>query len=406
MPDRGRSRECRVARWRRARRAAAVGLCLSVIGPDAAAVETQFQAFAAQGFVLTDHYDYFGDSQDGELDYHELGASVAFQFVPNLTASAGVFLRDAGTADDDEPRLNFALVDYRVLSSPAFDLGIRAGRVKNPHGFYNETRDVVFTRPSILLPESVYIETQGTSKLLYSADGGQLYGNGSVGDHMLSFTSTLAMDRELDRQEKRLLINLGDIPSELEITRFWNARLADAFGDWRLSYTHTHIEFGLDTPDAFAIEGDFEVNLDVFSVGWEGARWSFTAEYMLAANKIMNLTIGGDTIRSTNRSDGGYLQAQFRLDPRWTLLARYDANFADRSDRSGRDFARETGERRFAAYAHDFVLGANWRTERHWGIWGEVHVSNGTLNVPALENDDFSKRRWWPMLMLMAAYRF
>lgn len=369
-------------------------------------MEMQFNGFAAQGFVLTDHHNYFGDSQDGEFDYHELGATVGLRILPNLTASAEVFLRDAGTADDDEPRLNFALLDYRFLSSPAVNLGIRAGRVKNPHGFYNETRDVVFTRPSILLPESVYIETQGTSKLLFSWDGGQLYGDWTVGDHTLSFASTVATDRQLDDQEERLLVNLEGIPSDLEITGFWNAMVGDAFGNWRLSFTHTAIDFRLDTPQAYGVFGDFEVTLDVLSLSWDGERWAFTAEYMLAANKIKELRFGEDTLHSTSRSDGGYVQAQYRLDPRWTLLARYDANFADRSDRSGRRFARETGERRFAAFAHDFTLGANWKSERHWGVWAEVHVSNGTLNVPALENDDFGEHRWWTMFMLMAAYRF
>lgn len=380
--------------------------CLLAVATDATAIETQVHGFAAQGLVLTDHYDYFGDSQDGELGYHEVGASVAFQIRPNLTASAEIFLREAGTADDDEPRLNFALIDYRFISSSTFDLGIRAGRVKNPHGFYNETRDVVFTRPSILLPESVYIETQGTSKLLFSSDGGQLYGDWSVGDHMLSFASTVATDRELDEQEKRLLIDLGGIPLDLEVTGFWSAMLGDTFGKWRLGFTHTEIDFRLDTPSAFDIEGDFEVTLDVASIGWEGERWSFTAEYMLAVNKIKELSLGPDTLRSTTRSDGGYLQAQYRLDPRWTLLARYDANFADRSDRSGRELSEETAEPRFTGFAHDFVLGANWKSERYWGVWGEVHVSNGTLNVPTLENDDPGEHRWWTMFMLMAAFRF
>ncbi|MGH8516824.1 MAG: hypothetical protein ACREUE_05140, partial [Panacagrimonas sp.] len=290
--------------------------------------------------------------------------------------------------------------------APMLDLGIRAGRVKNPHGFYNETRDVVFTRPSILLPESVYIETQGTSKLLFSSDGGQLYGNWAVGEHMLSFTSTIATDRDLDEQEERLLADLGEIPTDLEITRFWNLMLGDSFGKWRLAFTHTTVDFQLTTPDVFDIEGDFEITLDVLSVGWESERWAFTAEYMLATNKIKDFRVGPDAVSSTTRGDGGYVQAQYRAGPRWTLLARYDTTFADRSDRDGRDFARETGERRFAAFANDFTLGANWKSERHWGIWGEVHVSDGTLNVPALENDDFGKRRWWTMFMLMAAFRF
>lgn len=381
-------------------------LLLSCVSTGAWAIEAQIHGFAAQGFVLTDHYDYFGDSQDGELDYHELGATVSLQLQPKLTASAGVFLREAGSADDGDPRLNFALLDYRIFSSPSFDLGVRAGRVKNPHGFYNETREVVFTRPSILLPESVYIETQGTSKLLYSSDGGQLYGTWAIADHMVSFASTVGTHRKLDEQERRLLVNLGDIPLDLEITRFWNVMLGDTFGKWRVNFTHTAIDFRLETPDEFDIEGDFEVTLDVVSVGWQSERWEVTAEYMVAANKIKELRFGTDVMRSSTRSDGGYIQAQYRLDLRWTALARYDANFADRSDRNGRDFAKESGERAYAAYAHDFVLGLSWKSESHWGVWGEVHASDGTLNVPALENDDFSKRRWWTTFMLMAAFRF
>lgn len=380
--------------------------CAVGVSTQAAAIETQFHGFAAQGFVLTDHYDYFGDSRDGELDYHEIGASAAFQIRPNLTASAEVFLRDAGTADDDEPRLNFALIDYRLVSTPSTNLGLRAGRVKNPHGFYNETRDFIFSRPSILLPESVYIETQGTSKLLFSSDGAQVYGDWSGSEHTLAFAATVATDRQLDEQETRLLIDLGGIPLDLEITGFWSLMVGDTFDKWRLSFTHTEIDFRLDTAQAYDIDGDFEVTLDVASLGWEGERWSFTAEYMVAANKIKSLRMGPDTVGSTNRSDGGYVQAQYRLNPHWTLLARYDVNFADRSDRSGREHSRETGDPRFTAFARDFTLGANWKSERHWGLWGEVHVSDGTLNVSALENDDLGKRRWWTTFMLMAAFRF
>jgi hypothetical protein len=135
---------------------------------------------------LTDHHNYFGNSQDGELGYHEVGANVAFEILPNLTASAGVFLRDAGTADE------------------------------------------------------LYIETQGNT------------------------------DRELDEQEERLLVDLEGIPSDLEITGVWNVMLGDTFGKWRVVFTHSAIDVRLETPVEVDIGGDFEVTLDVVSLGWEG----------------------------------------------------------------------------------------------------------------------------------------
>src|SRR5687767_11737147 len=95
-------------------RGAAIGLALWLAAGSSAAwaaVETQVHGFAAQGFILSDHYDFFGNSSEGKASYYEAGATVAFQFKPYLTASAEVLLRDAGTADSGKPRLNFALVD-------------------------------------------------------------------------------------------------------------------------------------------------------------------------------------------------------------------------------------------------------------------------------------------------------
>jgi hypothetical protein len=46
---------------------------------------------------------------------------------------------------------------------------MRVGRIKTAYGLYNTTRDVPFTRPSIVLPQSIYFER--TRNLTVSADG-------------------------------------------------------------------------------------------------------------------------------------------------------------------------------------------------------------------------------------------
>ena len=53
-------------------------------------------------------------------------------------------IRDAGISDDGSARLDYALADYRLLSEATAQAGLRAGKVKNALGFYNETRDVVW----------------------------------------------------------------------------------------------------------------------------------------------------------------------------------------------------------------------------------------------------------------------
>ena len=47
------------------------------------------------------------------------------------------------------------------------------GRIKTAYGLYNTTRDVPFTRPSIILPQSIYFER--TRNLTVSADGADIY---------------------------------------------------------------------------------------------------------------------------------------------------------------------------------------------------------------------------------------
>ena len=159
--------------------AALAAICFS---GSAAAVDYQIHGYAAQGFVLSSHNDFFGDSTDGSFDYYEAGINAVLQVQPNLTFAVQAAVRDAGISDDGAVRLDYAVADYRVLSEATSEAGLRAGKVKNALGFYNETRDVVFTRPSILLP-SVYSDNQNQRSLIFTAPGAQVYGGAFVGHH-------------------------------------------------------------------------------------------------------------------------------------------------------------------------------------------------------------------------------
>ncbi|MFD2989988.1 hypothetical protein [Sphingopyxis terrae] len=81
--------------------------------------------------------------------------------------------RAGGDTSDAAPTLDYGVVDYQMLASPARTLGVQVGRFKNPFGLYNQTRDVAFTRPSILLPQSIYFDR--TRALGLAADGISLY---------------------------------------------------------------------------------------------------------------------------------------------------------------------------------------------------------------------------------------
>ena len=159
-------------------------LCLPV-----EALEYQLHGYAAQGFALSSGNNVFGDSTDGSLSYYEVGFNAEIQVRPRLLLAAQGAIRDAGATDTGVARLDYALMDYRIVSGADANAGIRIGKVKNPLGFFNETRDVIFTRPSILLP-FIYSDNQNQRDLVFAAPGVQLYGSAVRGRHEWSATGT------------------------------------------------------------------------------------------------------------------------------------------------------------------------------------------------------------------------
>lgn len=383
---------------------AIAALCFSA---SAGAIDYQVHGYAAQGFVLSSDNDFFGDSTDGSFDYYEAGINAAVQVRPNLLFAAQAAVRDAGISDDGHARIDYALADYRVLADATMQAGVRAGKVKNALGFYNDTRDVVFTRPSILLP-SVYADNQNQRSLIFTAPGAQIYGGAVTGQHEWSFTGTINAERDVRKSDERLLVTLS-VPFDLRIGDSWNMQIMDSIagGKWQLAYSRFSGQFRMSTAPEIGVVGRFDVDLDVFSARYNGERLTLTGEYVLGGNDN-RVTLGGVLLlHQDTTGDSGYLQAEYRLTPKWTVMARMDSFFRNRHDRNGREFAAANpGVDRRSLVSHDFTIGVNWRPDEHWGVWAEHHWINGTATLQALENPPPVRDQRWSMLMLMAGYKF
>lgn len=389
-------------RWRGRVSAALAAICFSA---SAHAIDYQVHGYAAQGFVLSQDNDFFGDSTDGSFDYYEAGINATVQVSPKLLLSAQGAIRDAGISDDGSARLDYAMADYRLVSDVATQAGLRAGKVKNALGFYNETRDVVFTRPSILLP-SVYSDNQNQRSLIFAAPGAQVYGSTFAGQHELSFSGAVNADRNVRKSDERLLITLT-VPFDLRIHDSWNIQLMDSLGGgrWQFAYSHFFGQFRMSTD--IGLSGRFDVDLDVFSARYNAERFTITAEYVVIGNDNLLLLGSAPLLRQSIEADSGYLQAECRVSPRWSVMTRMDSFYRNRHDRSGREFAAANpGADRRSQVSHRFTIGVNWRPDEHWGVWAEHHWINGTAALQALENPPPVRDQRWSMLMLMAGYKF
>lgn len=119
----------------------------------------QAHGFVSQSLVYTSDNNVGGDSDDGiASELRELGANLSWRVHPDWLISAQALARWAGSSDEGDLRLDYGFVDHTLYSNGEDQLGIRIGKIKNPYGFYNTTRDVAHTRPGILLPQAVYID--------------------------------------------------------------------------------------------------------------------------------------------------------------------------------------------------------------------------------------------------------
>lgn len=383
-------------------------LCLVVMGVPlpAAALDWQLHGFASQGFVLTEGNNFFGDSEDGSFEFYEAGINGSVDLGAGFSVAAQGVIRDAGNLDTGKPRLDFGLVDYRFLRQTKLDMGVRLGRVKNPLGLYNDTRDLVFTRPGILLPQSVYFEGIGLRSLMFSSDGGQFYGRYSVADHDLSWTVSAPLEFDLSHEELEQLGGGSTLPpGDVHLDRFFLSQLRDDWSSGRVTVALSHVHARLQLQDSpLPIELGATINLYVLSGRYNAEKWSLTSEYMQTRSASTDSFSG----RSKSISDGFYVQGDYRFGPVWSAFARYDASFQNIHDRDGSELPDDPSNPRpkSSGYAHDFAVGVNWRHGEHWGVWAEAHVINGTATVPALDNPDGVDDSHWQLFTLMVSYRF
>ena len=137
--------------------------------------QLRVNGFLSQGYIKTNKNKFFGNSTgDGSFDFREIGLTASLRPLSKLQLSGQLLHRSAGEGSKGGIRIDFGFLDYNIINTPAKEFGVRLGRMKNPLGFYNDTRDVPFTRPSVLLPQSIYFDR--TRNLALASDGAQLYG--------------------------------------------------------------------------------------------------------------------------------------------------------------------------------------------------------------------------------------
>lgn len=355
-----------------------------------------FHGFAMLGYIGTTGNNFYGDTRNGgDVDYYEAGLNAYIQPRPDLSLSGQLLARKAGDTEDNLARVDYAFIDYQPFNSGAARFGLRAGRIRNPLGFYNETRDVVFTRPSILLPQSTYFEGTGIRELVFSSDGIQAYSSLDHGAGHTELKINLSRDQEASSQTRENFssgLPSGFAVSDMELGSPIFIQLLHEMDGGRkrlaLSYVDTQLKASVTSALTPPLQADIDLELYILSAQYNAEKWSLTGEYSLSSSE----TNTPGTSRH-NRGDGFYLQLQYRFNPEWTGLARQDILYPDRNDRSD-DSSR------------DFTLGVRWSPQPQWLVSAEYHRISGTGGIPLADNRGRILDSRTDLLAVVLGYRF
>lgn len=377
----------------------------------------KFQGFASQAFIATSDNNVFGKTdQGGGFGFTEVGLNALFRPLPRLQLSAQMLSRRAGEGSNGgEPRLDFGFVDYLLYSQGTHQFGVRVGRLKNPFGFYNDTRDVAFTRPSILLPQSIYFDR--TRNLGMSSDSVQLYGETShptIGNFSVQFgvMRSLVKDRETEfaifggPQKGELSPETSFIGRGLYETHDARFRFAIS-GIWLNTHYNPGANDGL-------TRGSFSFSPLFLSAQYNAEKWSLTAEYALRRLDFKNFgVLPLDEQADNTTGESFYVQGVYRFHPKWEALLRYDVFFADRNDRNGKEFVHWRQDNGLSSrpahsrYARDLTVGLRWNITPQIMARFEYHYINGTGWLSGLDNPVIASTvKEWDLFAAQLSFRF
>lgn len=365
---------------------------------------TQVQGFVAQGVLGSDHNDFFGDSSDGlSADFTEAGLNGRWQPHDALGFSGQLLYRRAGKSDRDGVRVDYAHADWRFYRDPATRLGLRLGKVKIPYGFYNDTRDVPFTRSGILLPQSVYFDN--SRDLLLAAPGAFIHG-ASVQDYGAVEFALGWVRPDFDSEAVEYNFLGGSLPGKLDGRGAAGGRLrwdTPYESTLMLTYADARADYMPATLDSLQA-GTVRFSNWLVSAQQRFDTVTLTAEY--AEPQVTQRRFGAlpDT---TSRLRTFYVQGEWRFRADWELMLRHDVLYRDLSDRSGRRFEALTGRPAHGQHAFDSTIGLRWDATPSLMLRAEYHRIDGTGWLPGPDNPDFSAREpRWNLWLLQAAYRF
>lgn len=353
----------------------------------------RWYGFFNQGYTHSSGNSFFGDSSNGSWEFTDIGLGASWRQQPRLLFSAQAIYRQAGNTTDDDVRLDYGLVDFTAISQMDQGLNLRAGRVKNPYGFYNETRDILSARPSVLLPESIYRDS--LRDVFHTSDSVALSGYKQWSSALVNLDLVAGKPIMSDIARSEILGN--NFSGSFNDEKVLLGRLMVEHPDSQLRYgiSKAVIEAGY-TPAAgeAVLAGKIEMDVTLLSIEKRYNDWTLTGEFLFNNLDISGLSAPG--FQKSLQEKSYYGQIGYRWSDSWESLIRYDTYYKDPDQKDNPDL-----------YSKDLTVSTKYRHSARLTLAADLHYIEGTGWLPEADQQPGQQRdKYWTLLALQLSYTF
>ncbi|MCP4348535.1 MAG: hypothetical protein GY795_23885 [Desulfobacterales bacterium] len=377
--------------------------CLAVSGENICSAQSEkirIHGFISQGYLKSDRNNFIAETEDGTFQFNESGINFSADLSEKLRLGIQFFSRDIGNLSNNEVTIDWAFADYHWHDW----LGFRAGKIKNPVGFYNETRDVDMLRTNILLPQSVYHE-------MYRDDIIALQGLGLYGSTSVGFMGTLSyqaqygtMNVDAESGSSKEVEQAGpfdvtgfDVDYAYAASLKWDTFIQGlqlggclATAEIDLGIKKTNPLVPLPSVMTFKLT-DYTIKILSAEYTWDNL--IISSEYKLLSTERhleSNSVIISPEVKID--SEGYYFSASYRFTDWFELGAYYSVYYPDKDDKKGEKTAPDPDH---SAWSEDSALSLRFDINENWIFKLEGHYIDGTSLLMNADNPDGLDKNWF-----------
>lgn len=372
----------------------------------------QVHGFVAQGLINVNGSNFVNNNGDLSAELTEVGINASYQLFDKVRLSGQLVYLDGGNRYSEGARIDYALIDWSAYTSQNWQINLYLGRFKNNHWLYSGTRDVPFTRPSIILPQSIYFD--GFRDIAVGADGLALkisYSSDNYGD--FDFNLSKGNSNISDEQTQIILSKgaQGDFEQtyDVQASLYWQP----FDSSWRFGLALLDSDFQYNASEEnneFFIDSDITLQRVILNTLFEGEQWEFSAELFQERFVLDGFYPLPEPFYNDQVGIGGFAQTRYKVDNKFTLLARYERFYANKDDKSGVDLEKNTAGvvPTYFAYQHDLTVGFSYDFAERVRLQFEYHNIQGTARLTPVvaPNKKINDQEYWSLWAIQLMYWF